>query len=469
MLFVQPLYLFFFAVVFTLYWSLGSNQWRKATLLLASYIFYGAWDWRFLSLIWISTLTDYLVGLGLEKASRPGLRRLLLVTSLAVNLGLLGFFKYFNFFADSLTDLLAVLGLPQPGGTTLSIVLPVGISFYTFQTLSYTIDIYRGRLHAEKNLLDVALFVGFFPQLVAGPIVRARDFLPQLKASRMFRSVDVRWALVLFLVGFFKKVCVSDNIAPFIDAYFNRPEEYAASAAVVAVILYAIQIYCDFSGYSDMAIASAALLGYRLCLNFDFPYLSPNITDFWRRWHISLSSWLKDYLYISLGGNRRGRWRTRFNLMATMLLGGLWHGAAWTFVVWGALHGAALMAHKGWMHLTGGRFRASRPWRLICYPLTFYWVCLAWIFFRAETFEQAWIISKAWLLFQSPGTELPAFSWLGLAALLLLLHWMFHLRFFAEWWRQGPGWAFAIGFGLAAALVMTLVPTNPQPFIYFQF
>jgi alginate O-acetyltransferase complex protein AlgI len=469
MLFVQPIYLVFFVIVFTAYWSIRSNRRRKALLLLASYIFYGAWDWRFLSLIWVSTMVDYLVGLQLGRTAAAQPRRLLLALSLVVNLGLLGFFKYFHFFVDSFTDLVNALGLPPPGPTTLNIILPVGISFYTFQTLSYTIDIYRGKLEPTRDLLDLSLFVGFFPQLVAGPIVRAADFLPQLESRRLFSSVDVRWALVLFLVGFFKKVCVSDNIAPAIDAYFANPQEYTAVSAMVAIALYAIQIYCDFSGYSDMAIASAALLGYRLCLNFDFPLLAPNITEFWRRWHISLSTWLKDYLYISLGGNRKGPRRTMFNVMGTMVLGGLWHGAAWTFVIFGMLHGMALLIHRGWVLLVGERFRSSRGWSLLCCPITFYWFCLTLIFFRAQSFSQAWITCRSCLLFESPGTEQLALSWLCLAALLLLVHWISYRRFVTEWWRRGPDWAFACGLGLVVALIMTLVPTTTQPFIYFQF
>ncbi len=469
MLFVQPLYLVFFVIVFAVYWSIRSNRWRKALLLLASYIFYGAWDWRFLSLIWVSTMVDYLVGLQLGRTEAAKPRRWLLVLSLVVNLGLLGFFKYFHFFVDSFTDLVNALGLPPPGPTTLNIILPVGISFYTFQTLSYTIDIYRRKLEPTRDLLDLALFVGFFPQLVAGPIVRAADFLPQLGSSRLFSSVDVRAALVLFLVGFFKKVCVSDNIAVTIDAYFANPDDFTAVSAIVAMILYTIQVYCDFSGYSDMAIASAALLGYKLCLNFDFPLLAPNISDLWRRWHISLTGWLKDYLYIPMGGSRKGPARTRINVMVTLVLCGLWHGAAWTFVVFGTIHGLALLVHRSWVGLGMERFRSSRGWSLLCYPITFTWFSLALIFFRSQNFSQAWITCRSCLLFDSPGTGQIALSWLFLAALLLLIHWITYRRFFAEWWRRGPDWTFACGLGLAAALIYTLVPTTTQPFIYFQF
>jgi len=469
MLFVQPLYLFFFVAVFTLYWLLPANRPRKVLLLLASYVFYAAWDWRFLSLIWISTIADYFIGLGLGRTTRRTARRRLLLVSLTVNLGLLGFFKYFNFFADSLTGLIASLGLPAPGPVTLQIVLPVGISFYTFQTLSYSIDVYRGKLQPTRNLLDLALFVGFFPQLVAGPIVRAMDFLPQLKEKRNFAAVDVRWALVLFLVGFFKKACVSDNIAATIDPYFANPDEYTAVSAMMAMILYTIQVYCDFSGYSDMAIASAALLGYKLCLNFDFPLLAPNISDLWRRWHISLTAWLKDYLYIPMGGSRKGLARTRFNVMVTLVLCGLWHGAAWTFVVFGFIHGLALLVHRSWVGLGVERVRSSRSWLLFSHVVTLTWFCMALVFFRSQDFSQAWVTCKSCLLFDSTGTGQIAISWLFPAVLLLLIHWITYRRVFAEWWRRGPDWAFACGMGLTTALILACMPASTQPFIYFQF
>ncbi|MEL7520851.1 MAG: MBOAT family O-acyltransferase, partial [Cyanobacteria bacterium J06553_1] len=307
MIFTEFRFFIFFAVVFGVYWALRSNGWRKAWILACSYAFYGAWDWRFLSLIIGSTLVDYVVGLNLvkcddsSKVNSSKAKRSWLALSLCVNLGALAFFKYANFFADSAVGFFSWMGLPV-NSVTLGIVLPVGISFYTFQTLSYSLDIYAGQLQPKKNLLDLATFVAFFPQLVAGPIVRAADFLPQLEIARSFDQVNVRACLTLFMVGFFKKACVSDNLAPIVDKYFAAPDTFDAISSWIGVLSYTVQIYCDFSGYSDMAIACAGLLGYELCVNFNFPYFASSITDFWRRWHISLSTWLKDYLYIPVGG-----------------------------------------------------------------------------------------------------------------------------------------------------------------------
>ena len=338
MLFVEFRFFWFFLAVFAVYWSLRQNDSRKIWLLICSYIFYAAWNWKFVFLLMASSALDYVVGLMMTRSKTRGARRAWLIVSLCGNLGTLAFFKYFNFFISSAAGLLEWLGLPA-SVHTLNIIIPVGVSFYTFHSMSYTIDVYRGKIRAVSSLLDVACFIGFFPQMVAGPIVRASAFLPQLQSLRKFSDVDVRGALVLFLTGFIKKACIADAVAPFADRYFAAPENFTAASAWVGVLSYAIQIYCDFSGYTDMAIACARLLGYELPINFRFPYFARNISDFWHRWHISLSSWLRDYLYIPLGGNRGPRWFIYRNIMITMLLGGLWHGGAWTFVIWGGLHG----------------------------------------------------------------------------------------------------------------------------------
>ena len=301
-----------------------------------------------------SSALDYFVGAMLARTENPGRRRGWLILSLCANLGTIAFFKYYNFFVTSAAALLAWLGLPA-SLHTLNIIIPVGVSFYTFHSMSYTIDVYRGRLKPVSSILDLACFIGFFPQMVAGPIVRASTFLPQLQTTRRFADVDVRGALVLFLTGFIKKACIADAVAPFVDRYFEAPWNFTMASAWVAVLFYAIQIYCDFSGYTDMAIATAGLLGYELPVNFRFPYFARNISDFWHRWHISLSSWLRDYLYIPLGGNRGPAWFVYRNIMITMLLGGLWHGGAWTFVIWGGLHGLALIVHRAWQRRTSSR------------------------------------------------------------------------------------------------------------------
>ena len=358
---------------------LGRPRAWKATMLAASYIFYAWWDWRFLTLIWLSTAVDFVAGRALRASASPTRRRLLLVLSLATNLGMLGFFKYADFFVESFVNLMADLGLAV-SAQPLGIILPVGISFYTFQTMSYSIDIYRGRLEPTESLLDFALFVGFFPQLVAGPIVRARDFLAQLGTDDR-TPIDTGRSLRLILGGLFKKIVIADVLATeLVDGVFANPEGATGLETLLAIYGYALQIYGDFSGYSDIAIGIALLLGFRFSDNFDQPYRAASLQEFWRRWHISLSSWLRDYLYVPLGGNRSGQRRTYINLGIVMLLGGLWHGASWNFVIWGGIHG-------GMLALERTRGKASfyelfpKPFRV---SATFLLVLVAWVFFRTS-------------------------------------------------------------------------------------
>jgi alginate O-acetyltransferase complex protein AlgI len=458
-IFTELRFFAFFALAFGVHWALRSNSARKTWLLACSYVFYGAWDWRFLGLIAGSTLLDYVAALRMRASPRP---RAWLLVSLSGNLGSLALFKYYDFFLASALELSRALGF-EASEHTLGLILPVGISFYTFQTLSYSIDVYRGHLEPVKRLDDFALFVAFFPQLVAGPIVRAVDFLPQLAAARVWRDVRVRACLTLFLVGFVKKACVSDNVVQLVDPYFAAPEQYSALGAWCATLFYAVQIYCDFSGYSDMAIAVAGLLGYELRVNFDFPYFAASIKEFWRRWHISLSSWLRDYLYIPLGGSRGSRWYARRNLMLTMLLGGLWHGAGWNFVIWGGLHGLALVVHRIWEE------RKLRLPAVVGVALTFWWVCLAWIFFRASSLEHAWTTVRAFVAFESAG-EL---SW-GLTpfvtfAVLAAAHALGATRAVGEWLERRAWPSYAIFYGAAFALAFAFMNGAVQPFIYFQF
>jgi alginate O-acetyltransferase complex protein AlgI len=471
MIFTEFRFFVFLLLVFAVHWTLRREGLRKLWLLAASYYFYGSWDWRFLGLIVASTVIDYYAAIGLERCRTSGGRRLLMTASLICNLGILGFFKYFNFFTESFAEFAALVGFPV-NRVFLDIVLPVGISFYTFQTLSYTIDVYRRHMPVERNFLDFALFVAFFPQLVAGPIVRARDFLPQLNVPREWSMISFRWAVVMFSIGFFKKACVSDNFAPYVDAFFDNPQGYSVADSWLAVCLYAAQIYCDFSGYSDMAVASAALFGYRLTDNFAWPYFAANITDFWRRWHISLSSWLRDYLYISLGGNRRGRLRAYGNLMITMLLGGLWHGASWNFVLWGFLHGLALALHKAFHReraaVAQGGLLASASAR----ALTLLWVLLAWVPFRSSDFDttiavyQSMFGQTAWTA-ATPAVDLSAL-WYFLA-ILLLCSYATWLRGLGTWWNRIPLPAFALLCGAWWSGMLALKPVGVVPFIYFQF
>lgn len=472
MLFTQPIFFVFFALVLVLHWYvLRTNRSRKWMLLIASYIFYGWWDPRFLSLIILSTFVDHLAATRIHRSDDDAIRKRWMIMSLVSNLGMLGIFKYANFFADSLQDAMNSLGA-DVSSTTLNIVLPVGISFFTFQTLSYTIDVYRRTLEPREDLLDVAVFVAFFPQLVAGPIVRASHFLPQLDTIRERASVPWRAALTLFFVGFFKKAVVADTVGAEVDKLFADPEAYDALSIVLGVFGYAAQIYCDFSGYSDMAIAVAMMLGYSLGDNFDFPYFSPSIEVFWRRWHISLSSWLRDYLYISLGGNRGGIRITYRNLLLTMVLGGLWHGAGWTFVVWGTLHGLALAGNKYWAdrRRQTGRAPMSGPWVTAGTTFaTFMFVCICWIFFRAATFGDAWAVLTNFVTFQGDGVQQISrwmIAYLGVGA---VMHWFAYQRTFKLSIERLTVEQYAATMGVAAAVVLALRPLGASPFIYFQF
>lgn len=387
MVFNSLVFLVFFAVVYGLYRVLP-HRGQNVLILVSSYFFYGWWDWRFLSLIFISTLIDYVVGQVIENAGDDRRRRKLAVgISVAANLGILGFFKYFNFFAENLAALAQVFGVGV-SVRTLDIVLPVGISFYTFQTMSYTLDVYRGQLKAARSFLDFAAFVAFFPQLVAGPIERAARLLPQIQQPRTITRAG--WESGAWLVGWglFKKCVVADNLAVLVDGAFGAAAPTGA-VALLAVYAFAFQIYCDFSGYSDIARGISRWMGIDLMLNFNNPYFAVNPKDFWARWHVSLSSWLRDYLYISLGGNRRGRGRTYVHLALTMLLGGLWHGAAWTFIAWGAFHGALLVVYHAWAETfapkgtpDSGRWLWAR--RIFFFQLT----CMGWLLFRAESLGQ---------------------------------------------------------------------------------
>jgi alginate O-acetyltransferase complex protein AlgI len=471
MIFTELRFLVFFSVIFLVYWLLRTNRSRKVLLLLASYFFYGSWDYRFLSLLLASTCIDYMLGRVLSSERHARHKQKWLAVSIVANLSFLGFFKYFNFFSGSAAVALGWLGL-HASAPTLNIVLPAGISFYTFMSMSYTIDVYHGHKPA-KRFVDFALFVAFFPHLVAGPILRASQFLPQFDEKKRWADVNARLALVTFLIGYVKKACVADNLAPIVDSYFAHPEAFDAKAAWVAVLCYATQIYCDFSGYTDMATGAARLIGYDLCKNFEFPYFASSTTEFWRRWHISLSSWLRDYLYIPLGGNRGSKLRTYTNLMLTMLLGGLWHGAAWNFVIWGGLHGAALAFERVAGIARGGSAEAPSPRQRASPSLgvvpTFFWLCITWIFFRASGLDAALVTLRSFVLLHSPGAEsLPSFLFLVLAV-LAVVHWFNYRRLLAGLWSRRPSVWFAPLYGAAFAAAIACVPHEHRPFIYFQF
>ncbi|MFD3191552.1 MBOAT family O-acyltransferase [Sedimentitalea sp. HM32M-2] len=473
MLFTELTFWLFFAIVAGLYVLLPHKA-QNRMLLVASYVFYGAWDWRFLSLILLSTLVDYAVGLRMATETRQDRRRQLLGVSLAVNLGMLGVFKYLGFFVDSFQALLAGAGYAADP-FMLSIVLPVGISFYTFQTLSYTIDIYRREMEPCRDALDFALFVAFFPQLVAGPIERAKNLLPNIAAPRVLSWEALGRGAVLCLLGLIKKIVIADAIAPSVDAVYASPDPTRADV-ILATWLFAIQIYCDFSGYTDIARGVAKMLGFRLMRNFAQPYFAIDPQEFWRRWHISLSSWLRDYLYISLGGNKGGPRKTYRNLMATMTLGGLWHGAAWNFVLWGLYQGALLAVHRvlaGTHKRSGeGARRSPLAWagRVLVMALFFQVVCYGWLLFRATSFAQ--IVDFTQRLFTGPaGLSLPSIpiaAWLAMAFLLvwdMLIERSGDVRFYQSW-------PLALRAATYAGMIYLLAfgaTTATSAFIYFQF
>jgi D-alanyl-lipoteichoic acid acyltransferase DltB (MBOAT superfamily) len=423
MLFNSLEYAILLAVVFFGYFALARLRLlRLGLLLVASYVFYSWWSAYYLVLIVGSSTADYLVGRKLFAARTPRARKAWVVLSVTANLTLLGTFKYFNFFVGSLDAGLASLGLGGLG-VHLNVVVPVGISFYTFESLSYIIDIYRGKLEPAQSPLEFLVFIAFFPHLVAGPIIRPYDFLPQLRPVPSLSLAAGGRGLFLICVGLVKKAVIADLLAVnLVDRVFELPSRYTSLELLAGVYGYAFQIYCDFSAYSDIAIGSALLLGLRLPVNFEHPYRAASLQDFWRRWHISLSSWLRDYLYISLGGSREGTLRTYRNLALTMLLGGLWHGASWTFVVWGALHGVGLAAGRALEDLRGARARRAPralALQLLFVVLTFHYVCLGWVFFRAPTFERAWEVLRGIGALSGGAANVSAMLWAVLAAGLL--------------------------------------------------
>lgn len=382
MLFNSVDFAIFLPIVFLLYWYGVNHHLRLQNLLIvaASYFFYGWWDVRFLSLIIISTLADYLIGLALYSEKRLVRRKLLLGISILVNLGILGFFKYYNFFLESFTSAFSLLGTDIQAGS-LRIILPVGISFYTFQTLSYTIDIYRGKMEPTRDYIAFSAFVAFFPQLVAGPIERAVNLLPQFYTRRRLSYQNLSAGLKMMLWGLFMKMVVADRLGLYVQEVYGHAGFHSGPTLVVATLFFGFQIYCDFAGYSAIAIGTARLFDFRLMQNFNRPYLAHSFKDFWSRWHISLSSWFRDYLYIPLGGSRKGPGRTNINLMITFMVSGLWHGANWTFIIWGALHGSYLIIEKQF-----SRWKMPKYLQLIT---VFVLANFAWIFFRAASLGEA--------------------------------------------------------------------------------
>lgn len=479
MLFNSINFVIFFSVIFIIYWKLPNQKvsFQNILLLLASYFFYACWDWRFLFLLIFSTFLDYYIGIKLSQRDAP--KKFWFWLSIIINLGFLGFFKYFNFFVDSFAHLMATFGL-KLDTWTLNIILPIGISFYTFHGLSYIIDIYKGKIKAEKNIVDYSLFVGFFPLLVAGPIERATHLLPQIKKSRNFDYVNAVDGLKQILWGLFKKVVIADGCAEYANMVFNHSADYSGSSIALGTLLFSFQIYGDFSGYSDIALGTARLLGFDLLRNFNFPYFSRDIAEFWRRWHISLTTWFRDYLYIPLGGSRGNQWKQIRNTFIVFIISGLWHGANWTFIFWGLLNALyfipLLLTNNNRNNLNivaEGKILPSLK-EFSQMLITFCLVVFAWIFFRAENLSHAFecitkIFSKT---FFSIPEVVDGFSIINTSFLVL-----FFLA--VEWFGREYQYAiqgffkknklFRWAFYYVLIALIFLFSGMNQQFIYFQF
>jgi alginate O-acetyltransferase complex protein AlgI len=497
MLFCSWTFAQFFALVFTVYWlvpwrrlqltlplptrrartwRLTGDEARVWLLLVASFYFYASWNRRLALLICATTLTDYAIGLGLESLTAPRWRRALLCLSLIGNLGVLCYFKYANFFLESLFETLHALGVSasQP---VLKVILPIGISFYTFEAINYTVEVYRRRIPAERNPAHLLFFVLFFPHLIAGPIVRAKDFLPQIRRGKRWSWARFQVGCEYFLLGLAKKWLVADQLASFADPVFASPGAYGTLANWLALLAFTIQVYCDISGYSDMALGTAHLLGYKLSINFNMPYLATSVADYWRRDHISLSTWLRDYLFFPLGGSRGSMWQTTRNFMITMTLGGLWHGASWNFAIWGALHGFFLSVNRLFRRYCEERPQLDAllqtiPGTAVRMALTFFCVYQGFILFRATTFATAAaMFQRLWLPVEGPDVNHPlgyGVFWVIVVGFVLA-----HVAACRQWWDRLslrlPTPILGGAYVAALLLCMMLAPINEKPFIYFQF
>ena len=482
MLFNSIDFAIFLPIIFILYWFVTNNNLKSQNLLIviSSYIFYGWWDWRFLSLILFSTIVDYLIGINLSKKEKKKKRKILLWTSILVNLGFLGFFKYYNFFLDNFITAFSFFGTPIDV-QGLNIILPVGISFYTFQTLSYTIDIYKRKLEPTKDFIAFTAFVSFFPQLVAGPIERATNLLPQFYKKRTFdydKAVD---GMRQILWGLFKKIVIADNCSQYANIIFNNSSEYSGSTLVLGAVFFTFQIYGDFSGYSDIAIGTSRLFGFNLKQNFAFPYFSRDIAEFWRRWHISLSTWFRDYLYIPLGGSRGGTWNKIRNVFIIFLVSGFWHGANWTFIIWGALNALFFLPifitnndRNNLDVVAKGKFLPTIK-EFLLMLFTFGLTVFAWIFFRADNIVHA--INYISEIFSNTLFTYPKYDQDDSKRSILILLFIFII---IEWYGReqqfaianlGLKWIWPIRLAMYFAILFAIFwfGGQEQQFIYFQF
>ncbi len=473
----------FLPLVFFLYWKIanGNLRWQNIIVVLSSLIFYGWWDWRFLSLLLFSMVLDYTLGILIDKQEEQKKRKQLLAISLLINLGFLASFKYFNFFLDNFQAAFSFFGMKIPS-TSLHIILPVGISFYTFQTLSYTIDIYYKKLKPTKDFIAFAAFVSFFPQLVAGPIERATNLLPQFYAARKFNYANAVNGMRQILWGFFKKLVIADNCAYFVNHIFAHSDQMPASVLALGAFFFAFQIYGDFSGYSDIAIGTARLFNIQLMRNFAYPYFSRDIAEFWRRWHISLSTWFRDYLYFPLGGSRGNTSQVIRNTFIIFLVSGFWHGANWTFIVWGLLHAIFFMPllltsqNRKNIEIVAAHQSLPNLKEVVQIGITFALVCLAWIFFRAENLTHALhyiqgLFSRTWLTVPDLPQGKKVVSTLLMIIILLLMEWQgrkqqYALEVFGLKWKKWQRWLF---YAFFIFIIIMFMQTSETPFIYFQF
>ena len=481
MLFNSISFAIFLPIVFFLYWFITNKNLKLQNILLlvASYYFYACWDWRFMFLLMFSTFLDYYTGLKIEENKKQNLRKFWLWLSVGINLGFLGFFKYYNFFAESFAEMLQNFGL-QVNPWTLKVILPVGISFYTFHGLSYVLDIYFKRIKAERNFVEYAVFVSFFPLLVAGPIERATHLLPQIKVKREFSYEKAVDGMRQILWGLFKKMVIADNCAVFANQIFANSATASGSELVLGALFFTFQIYGDFSGYSDIALGTARLFGIDLLRNFAFPYFSRDIAEFWRRWHISLSSWFRDYLYIPLGGSKGGNWMRIRNTFAIFLVSGFWHGANWTFIIWGFLNALFIMpsiilkTNRNNLEIVAMNKLIPSFRDVFNILLTFSLTVFAWIFFRAESVHHAieyivGIFNAS--LFTIPDVKTAAYATLILIAFFMLIEWIGREHQFAlqDFLVKKPRFIRWLFYGFIILLIGLFLQTHETPFIYFQF
>ena len=467
MLFHSLPFLVLFTVTFIGYWTLRSQRLRMIWILGASIVFYARWNPWLVSLVLFTAAFDFRMAHLIERAQAPRRRRALLTAAIVVPLGILAYFKYTNFLLGTAGNAFHWLGFAGDP-PFLRIILPLGISFYTFETIAYVVDVYRGRIRAERDILDYAIYLMFFPHLIAGPIVRPGSFLPQTRRLKKFDWNRMHLGARLFMLGLIKKVAIADQMALVADPVFAHPSAYSTGAVWAAVIGYAVQIYCDFSGYSDMAIGIAHTLGFKLPRNFNMPYFSGSVAEFWRRWHITLSTWLRDYLYIPLGGNRGGRLATYRNLMLTMVLGGLWHGAAWTFVLWGFYHGLLLAIHRAVPWPAWLAHRALKPVKI---AFTFLLVAIGWVFFRAQSFADAGtILTRMFVPTRAISLDASVNAVLvGIWGVVLAAHLVGSSANLGRFWNRIPASAAAMLLAGGFLLAQLLTPATGDAFIYFQF